>query len=189
MGGFLGIGGASWKTDRGIQLDAMQKMKNVFNYALPQATGQQAAGTESLDKAGDYWKRLLSGNRTVATQAVAPETNAIRTGADARKRQLGEMGTARGGGVNEASQRLETDTAAKTDSAILGARPEAAKETASIGRTQLEDASRILGLGADVSTSLASEARLARKQDYEINQDMVGKVQQFVEEALAVAFA
>lgn len=189
MGGFLGIGNASFKTDRGMQLTGMQSMKNIFNYAIPQGENMQASGTESLDKAGDYWSKILSGNRSAVSAAVAPETNAIRSSADARKRQLASSGTARGGGVNETSQRMETDTASKTDSAILGARPEAAKQTAAIGKTKLDDAARILGLGAETATEFTDIAMKSRAQSYKINQDMVGKVTQAIDAALTGMFA
>ena len=185
----MGIGGASWKTDRSFQLDAMTKMRNVFNFALPQAESSQAAGQDSLGKAGDYWGKILSGNRSAVSAAVAPETNAIRSGADARKRQLSQMGTARGGGVNATSQQLDTDTAAKTDNAIFAARPEAAKETASIGRTELANSSSLLSEAGKVSTDLASISGEARKNDYQLNQDMVGKVSTAIDNALTAIFA
>jgi hypothetical protein len=189
MGGFLGIGGSSAKTDRKTQLGAFGKMENIFNYAIPQGESQQAKGNESLDKAGDYWSKILSGNRAAVSAAVAPETNAVRSGADARKRQLATSGTARGGGTSATSQTLDTETQAKTDNAIFAARPEAAKETASIGKTQLEDAARLLGLGSETATNLADISGKARVNDYKINQDMVGKVSSAIDNALTAIFA
>jgi hypothetical protein len=189
MGGFLGIGHSSAKTDRSIQLGAMQDMKNVFNYALPQAQTAQATGQESLGKAGDYWSKILSGSRPAMQQAVAPETNAVRAGADAQKRQLAAMGTARGGGTSAVSQQRDTDTMAKIDNLLFGARPEAAKETAKIGGAELADASSMLGIGATTSTNLANIAMESRGQSQKINQEMVGKVTSAIDNAMMAIFA
>jgi uncharacterized protein (UPF0333 family) len=185
----LGIGGSSAKTDRSYQLDAMNKMKNVFNFALPQAEGQQAKGTASMDKAGDYWSKILSGNRSAVDAAVAPEANATRTAADASKRQLATSGTARGGGTAGTNQQIDDATRAKIDNSIFAARPEAAKETASIGKTELSDASSLLGLSSETATNLADISMKSRGQSQKINQEMVGKVTSAIDNAMLALFA
>ena len=189
MGGFLGIGHASYKTDRSFQLDAMTKMKNVFNFGLSQGEKQQGAGEESVNKAGDYWSKLLSGNRAAVGAAVAPEANAVRSAADAGKRQLATSGTARGGGTAGANQQIDEASRAKIDNAIFGARPEAAKETAKIGELQLADASRMLGMAGETTTNLADISMKSRGQSYKINQDMVGKVTGAIDAAMMAIFA
>jgi hypothetical protein len=189
VGGFLGIGGSSAKTDRAFQLDAMTKLKNVFNYALPQAESTTAAGTSDLGAASGYWQKLLSGNRATLNQAVAPETNAVRSGADARKRQLASSGTARGGGTSATSQQIDTDTMAKVDNLLFGARPEAAKETAKIGSTEAGLGANLLGASGTTATNLADIAMKSRGQSYAINQDTVGKVTQAIDAVVAGVFA
>ena len=110
------LGGSSAKTDRGNFLDAQQNMKNVFNWALPfgqqQArTGQAttAQGVSDLGNAGGYFRKLASGDRATALQAVAPASNAALEQSDAQKRELGEMGTARGGGAVGVNQARDTN--------------------------------------------------------------------------------
>jgi len=167
----------------------MQKMKNVFNWALPQGEGAVAKGQEDTGKAGDYWSKILSGSRAAVSAAVAPETNAIRSGADARKRQLATSGTARGGGTNAINQQMDTDTASKVDNAIFGARPEAAKEVAGIGRTELGAGINLTGMAGETATNLSDIAMKSRGQSYKINQDMVGKVAGAIENAMVAIFA
>src|SRR5205807_258242 len=104
MGGFLNIGGSSAKTDRKNFLGGLADVKNIFNYALPAAKGAVGEGKEMLGTAGDYYKKLLSGDRTAALQAVAPEAAGVNARTDAARRQLSTSGTARGGGVASTSQ-------------------------------------------------------------------------------------
>jgi hypothetical protein len=164
MGGLFGIGGSSSKTDRKEQLTSFQDLHNVFNFALP--AGEQAfkTGQSMVGDAASYWKNILTGNRASVSAAVAPETNAVRAGADASKRQLATSGTARGGGVNAASRTLDDSTRAKTDNAIFGARPEAAKQTAAIGSTELSAALNALGLGETSANDLGKIATDSKKQ-------------------------
>jgi hypothetical protein len=161
MGGFLGIGGSSAKTDRSTTLAGYGDLSNVFNYSLPAgqsaiAGGQAttASGVKGIDSASadlqgplKYFQDLMSGDRTKMTQAVAPETNAVRAGADAQKRQQSAMGTARGGGTAVANNARDTDTMAKVDNLLFGARPAAAKETASIAGEEGQLATAKAGLG------------------------------------------
>jgi len=164
MGGFLGIGGSSSKTNRGWQIEGAKDLHNVFNFALPTAEGGVKSGEGKLDDAGAYWEQLLHGNRTAVQQAVAPEANQVRAASDAQKRSQAAFGTARGGGTAGANQTRETDTQAKIDNAIFGVRPEAAKETAKIGGAELQAALNALGLGVTAGTNLGNLGIDAKKQ-------------------------
>jgi hypothetical protein len=188
LGGFLGIGGSSAKTDRKTELKGFGQLDNVFNFALPSAKSSFGKGQESLGKAGDYWSKLLSGNRPAMEQAVAPETNAVRAGADASKRNLDASGTARGGGVSAVNQQRETDTMAKIDNLLFGVRPEAAKETAKIGAAELATASNMLGMAENTAGTTTEEARLSRVDSQKINQAIVKQWTQAIEAAM-MAFA
>jgi hypothetical protein len=192
VGGFLGIGGSSAKTDRKQQLAGQGMLQNVFNYSLPHAeagaeTGKQTtqAGLSGLDQAKAYWQKLLTGNRTATMQAVAPETNAARAESDATARQTSAMGTARGGGTAEAGQQRDTDLMAKVDNLLFGARPAAAGQVADIGRTEAGvglsetgQATNLLGLGANTAEAFTGNAAGSRKTSYDINrqtqQDVIG---------------
>jgi hypothetical protein len=189
VGGFLGIGGASYKTDRKVELNAMQGLSNVFNFALPQAKPALASGNESLSEAGGFWSKLLSGNRAATGAAVAPETNAALAKSDAAKRQLATSGTSRGGGTASVNQQRDTDVMSKVDNLLFGARKEAAGETAKIGGAQLSEAGNLLGVGTTAESNLADISAKARKDDYAMNQDMVGKVTGALDQALTAIFA
>jgi len=180
MGGFLGIGGASWKTDRKQYLAGQDWLKNIFNFALPQAQGTLAAGQRDIGTAGDYYRKLLSGNRTELNQAVAPETAAVGARADASRRQLATSGTARGGGVAATNQTAKDRATAEIDNLIFGVRPGAARGLESVAGTELETANNLLGLGSDVAQSYTSNAAKSRMDSYKINQDIVGQWSQTI---------
>lgn len=184
MGGFLGIGHSSAKTDRSNFLHGIQDIQNVFNYALPTAQAGQAEGAGNLRTAGDYYKNILSGNRTAALQAIAPETASVRRASDASKRQLATSGTARGGGVAATNQQRETDTMSEINNALFGARPAAAKGLTQVAGAQLSAAFQALGLSAEEANTFTEESRLSRPESFKENQDIVGKVTQAIVNAL-----
>lgn len=188
MGGFLGIGGSSAKTDRSMELGGFTNLNNVFNYAMPTAQASLSRGSSDLSTAGDYFKNLLSGNRPATQQAVAPEANAVRASADAQKRQLATSGTARGGGTAGTNQQVNDNTNATVDNAIFAARPGAAKGLTQIGTTESDVGANILNDASTTAANYTSLAQGARKQDYAINQDMVSKVTNFIDQAAAGLF-
>jgi len=170
MGGFLGIGGSGAQHNRNINLAAAGNLNNVFNYAMPlgenlASTGQQttAAGVGDINQSLGYWSKLLSGSRPAMQAAIAPETNAVLSGADAQRRQQAAMGTARGGGTAGANQQEADKTKATIDNALFGVRPEAARQVgelgtkvAGIGTAETADALNALGLGEDVEKTLST---------------------------------
>jgi hypothetical protein len=197
VGGFLGIGSSSAKTDRGQQLAGQGMLQNVYNFALPNAeagakTGQQttAAGLSGLDQAKAYWQKLLSGNRTSMTQAVAPEANAARAESDATARQTSTMGTARGGGTGAGGQERDTELMAKVDNLLFGVRPAAAGQVADvsgkeagIGLGQSGQAENLLGLGETAAQEFTANAAGSRKTSFDINR----QTQQDVTNAISAA--
>jgi hypothetical protein len=142
------------------------------------------AGQQNLGAAGNYFQSLLSGNRAGMSAAIAPETNAIRSATDASKRQIATSGTARGGGVNSTNQQIGDKSTAAVDNAIFAARPEAAKGATQVGATELGAGTNLIGEAGYAGANLTSLAEGARGQDYKINQDMVGKVTNFIQEAV-----
>lgn len=176
----MGIGGASWKTDRKQYLAGQDTLKNVFNFALPQGEAAFSAGQQELGQAGDYYSKLLSGNRATMLQAVAPETKAVQERSDATKRQLAASGTARGGGVASANQTIKDRAMAEIDNLLFGVRPGAARGAESVAGKELSTASNLFGMGADVAQSYTSNAAKSRMDSYKLNQDMVGKWSQAV---------
>lgn len=158
-------------------------MRNIFNYALPQSqaftsTGQNiiGSGLSDLSTAGNYFKKLLGGSRSDMLQAVAPESEAVHSQADAERRQLAASGTSRGGGVNAVSQQAKDTEMSKIDQLLFGVRPGAAKEvadiggkTAAIGTSELSAALQALGIGETSAADLGNLATGSRAQSMQAN--------------------
>jgi hypothetical protein len=188
VGGFLGIGHASYKTDRANFLSGIQDIKNVFNYALPTAQASIGAGQQSLGAASNYYQNLLSGNRAAMLQATAPEIAGVNARTDASRRQLATSGTARGGGVAATSQTAKDRAMAEIDNMLFGVRGGAARGAESVGRAQADIGTNLLGQAGGAAGTLSSESRMSREDSYKINQDMVGKWSQAILNVMA-AFA
>lgn len=197
MGGFLGIGGCSAKTDRKAQLTGFGDLQNIFSWALPFAQSTSSTGLKTVGEGVDtlkgalgtlggplaYWKKLLSGNRAEVSGAVAPETNAVQAQADASKRSAGTFGTARTGGVAGANRTADTDTMAKIDNLLFGVRPQAAEGVSKIageegamgsaitsaGSAELSAALNALGIGTEAAGTLTGAAGKSRAESYAIN--------------------
>lgn len=158
-------------------------LRNVFNYALPTgkaltSTGQgdvssglstARSGTDVMSSPLNYYKNIMSGNRTANLQAFAPETNALQQQEAARRQQLAATGTARGGGVASVNEEAKTRQMTEINNAIFGARPAAAAaitdvgrgvtsaglQTAQVGTNELSAALNALGLGANSGQAIA----------------------------------
>jgi len=182
------LGGSSAKTDRSNQLTAFSDLKNVYNWALPfgqqQArTGQAttAQGLQNLGQAGSYFGKLASGDRSTALSAVAPQTNAALAQSDAEKRQLGEMGTARGGGATGFNQQRDTSLMSQIDNMLFGARTAGAQGEAGVGQAQAgvglgETGQGIQGgaLAAGAANDLGRQALQSRVISNEMHRQAVG---------------
>lgn len=191
MGGFMGVGGSSAKTDRGTELKGFGDLANIFNFALPQAktgaaTGAAttAAGTGALGDSLDYWKKLMSGNRATMEQAVAPQTNAVQSQADAAKRNQAASGTARGGGTAGVNQQTNDKAMAQIDNMLFGAQTEGAEETAKVGgqlaQTGVAEsaiANQTLSIGSQAAQNLTADAGASRMDSYKINKDTQQSIQ------------
>jgi len=190
LGSFLSGRHSSAKTDRGNFLGGIQNLENVFNYAMPTATGELKSGTEKLDTAGNYYQKLLSGNRQAVLGAVAPETASVTARADAERRQLNASGTARGGGTAALNQTAKDRTMAQVDQLLFGVRPEAAKGVADVGRTEASIGTNLLGQAIGAESTVADESRASRGDSAKIHQDAVNQVSTALENVMAaMAFA
>ena len=152
MGGFLGIGGSSAKTDRADQLQTDQNLFNIFNYSLPQAQAGEAAGTANLGTASNYFQKLLTAGRTQTAQNAAPAVNAALAGGDAQRRAEASGGTGRTGGTTDANRTAATGTQSNIDSILNSTlqtqKKEGAQGLAQVGGTELGNATSLLGTGA-----------------------------------------
>lgn len=183
MGGFLGIGGSSAKTDRGRQLGGWNAEWNIFNTGMPFAndltkagTGTTNTGIQDLNQSKQFWQDILSGNRTTTSQFAAPIVNDVNAQADAARREQAALGTSRGGGVNAANQQAETARMTAVNNAVWGARPVAAQELgkigeteASLGQRQLAMALQAMGLSAETAQAIVSSSTTSRTQSFGMN--------------------
>lgn len=185
--GIAGLfGGSSAKTDRNQQLNSYQNLNSLFNFGLNTAKSGVGAGTASQDQAAGYFSKLASGNRPAMLAAVAPETNAINQSADASRKQQGEMGTARGGGVAGANQQSETDRLTQVNNALFGVAPGAAKELADIGATRTGQGLQAAGIGSNAAEANLFGSIKSRPQSYAIHQDTADRVASTIQSALAM---
>lgn len=187
MGGFLGIGHSSEKTDRATQLSAQQGDWGVFNQGMAIGQAGQAAGTQTLNQAKrdlgpaeSYYKNLLTAGRTQTAQRAAPALQAVQDQTDAARRQEAATGTGRAGGTAAANREAGTTEQSQIDQIInttlQSGRAEGAKgltqtagaETA-IGTEQLGNAMRALGLSEDAVTNIMNNATDSRYLSNQIN--------------------
>ena len=202
MGGFLGIGGSSAKTDRKQTLQGYGDLQNIFNFGMSSGKSQLTAGQGTLGTAltelqgpASYYQKLLSGNRPALLQAIQPAVNAATDQADAQKRQAAASGTARGGGTNATQQQQDTERMAAIDNALASAKGGAAEgearvagETASIGGTELNTALNLLGLGSNAASNLTSASIGSRPTSNAINQQTVSQVTSAIDALLGGIF-
>lgn len=186
MGGFLGVGNSSAKTDRGNQLAGVNANWDVFNRGLPLSDAQSTAGTattnQGLQGIGDsmaYWKKILSGNQTAVGAAAAPVVNQANQQDDAARRQQAQLGTARGGGVNAANQQAETGRMTTANNAVINAQPAAATslekagtDVASVGSQQLTKALQALGLSEGAASELVDSSIKSRPASEQANSEV-----------------
>ncbi len=172
MSGLLGLfGGNSAKRDRSEQLDAYTDLRNVFNFSIPQAKQQTAAGASDTGAASSYWKKLLSGDRPTAMQAIAPETAAATSANDAAKRGLAASGTARGGGATAVNQQRDQDVMGKVDQLLFGARGGAASGEAALGTTESKTGLEAASIGAESAAASGKLASANRTQSQQLHND------------------
>ena len=203
--GFLGKlfgGGSSAKTDRKTALTGFGDLQSVFNFGMDQSksmaktgTDTTAAGVSALQDPLKYFKTLLSGDRTQTAAAIAPESNAALTRADAAKSEASTMGTARGGGVAGQNQQTDEKTRAELDNYLFGVRPTAAQEVEKIGTTEagigLGEVNAALGFGSlaeGAAGEMTRDAIGSRRDSYEMNKDTLSHVTQSIESILGAIF-
>lgn len=193
MGGIIGgigklFGGSSAKTDRRETLNSYGELNNLYNYGVNQGERAQAQGQDLTGQAGAYFTKLLSGNRPAALQAISPVANSATAQADAQKRQIAQSGTARGGGVNEVGQSIDTNRQAAVDNALNQATAGAAGGAAGVGGTELADASRLLGLGETAAADTLHGSIESRPYSYGIHNDTAANAGAFTTQVLSDLF-
>src|SRR5262245_1868617 len=187
MGGFLGIGGSSAKTDRGRTLGGWQaeweqlaEGRKAYGQLFPQAQQGLAAGTQTVGAGADFWKNIL-GSRTDATAAMAPETNQIAAQADAMRQAQAQLGMARGGGTSAANQQANQAVQNTIANQIFAARPQAAQGAvqagatqANIGAQQLHAALTPMGMSNQMAQHIVDSSMKSRVDSEQIRRAAIG---------------
>lgn len=187
MGGFLGIGNSSAKTDRANQLSATQGQWNVFNQGMAMGTASENAGTGTLSQASStlapaqqYYQNLMTAGRTQTAANAAPAVNATLAGADATRNAEGTFGTGRSGGTVAANRTAATGTQGNIDNIInqnlvsgkatgaQGLQGVAGQQTA-IGSTELQNAMQAMGLSSSAIGDMAKTSMESRGLSFDIN--------------------
>jgi hypothetical protein len=174
MGGFLGLGHSSEKTDRSTQLEAQKGQWNIFNWALPEGQKGVAQSGQTLDQAKAYWQKLLTAGRTDTTQMAAPAINAAQAQADAQRKSAAEMGTARGGGTAAPQREAGAETAKTIDDIVtqqlFGGREKGAEGLQKVAGMEMSQALSMLGLSQEAIAQIMNNATESRALSFKINQ-------------------
>lgn len=193
MGGFLGIGGTSAKTDRDTQSTAQNSLwGNVFNWAMPVAKSEQQSGDTHKGEAADYFTNLLRAGRTDTTIAAAPALNSNLDALDAFKRGEAATGTGRTGGTAELNRMAGETVAGKNadivNKTMVDNRKTAAVGLADIGSTELRDALGALGLSSDAMKTILMNATQSRELSAALNSQARNEIASFAGNVIAGAF-
>ncbi len=159
MGGTLGFGNSSAKTDRNTQLSAQSGMWNIFNQNL--GVGQGAVGS-----AQQYFRGLMAPGRTQATQNAAPAIQANVDQATAARTAAASGGTGRTGG-NVAANAGAGAATAKTNADIVNQNMTAGRSEGAQG--MLQSGLAQLGLSEDAVNSIMNNATESRKTSLAAN--------------------
>jgi len=152
LGGLLGRSGAKAKTAEektGInQLIGAGDIgfQNVEGLQ-PFATNFLQQGSQTFQPSIDYWTKILSGDRSEITGALAPEIGRISSGYDQASRTAG-MFAPSGGGRSQLMAELPFQKARDISSLISTLRPQAAQQLSGI-------AAQLSQLGMDANQIMA----------------------------------
>ena len=121
--------------------------------------GLQASGpmlrqsTNATGSVGNYLQSLLSGGRTEAMQAAAPEVNTILSQYDTAKKSLSQFAP-RGGGTNAQLANLPFQESGAITNLLAGERSQAAQNLTSLGLGEGSVASSLLPRDSGAGSSL-----------------------------------
>ncbi len=169
MGGILGIGGSSQKTDRANQLQQVQNETNLFNYGIAGGEQAQATGQADLGDASQYFKSLLTAGRTDTAARAAPAINSTLAQKDAAERNAAATGTARTGGA--AAQQAEAGTKAGSEidniinANLIGGQKEGAAGLANAGTAELSNSLGLLGTAGQATSNVLNSSIQSRQID------------------------
>lgn len=150
--GFLSMFGGAPKDEKQRESNTWNNLDNVFKQSFESGTALGKAGKEDTGTASSFYKGIVKGDRT----ALAPAVNAAVEGADAAKREQGQMGTARGGGLAGENQQIQDHTRQLISSLLGEAQVGAADKLSAIGSGETNSMMTALGVGSGTESNLSS---------------------------------
>lgn len=127
-----------------------------------QGTGMVTGGQQTLAGPTGYYQKLLSGNRALASQAVAAPRAAISDVYRGAERGLEHSGV-RGAARDVASGELARQRAGQMSSLITGVQPLAAEALTGIGQTQTAQGVGAVGAGGNIFSRLLDQGTANRQ--------------------------
>ena len=136
-------------------------LQSLFSQGSNSISSFGDAGKGALGQATDFFKSLLSN----PLKAAAPAANAVRSEADAAKKEQATKGTARTGGTAADNQQIEDEVRKQIGTLIQNAQLNAGGSLATIGQNEASDMLQTLGIttGAvqqDVQSQREASAKL-----------------------------
>lgn len=151
MGFFDMFKGAS-SGEKKQESDTFQNLNNLFSSTYSDAVGLGRRGKDESGVAGDFYKGIVSGDRT----KVAPAANAAVDMADAAKREQAQMGTSRGGGQGSSNQQVDEHTRALIASLMGEQQAGAADKLAAMGSGDTNAMMNALGIASGTESNLST---------------------------------
>lgn len=135
---------------------------NTANYLNEQGAGLIGEGRGHLNQAGDYWSRLLGGNRAMAAQATAAPRAQLTDVYRGALQSLEHSGV-RGASRDRATAELTRDRASRIAGLTTGVQPMAAQQVAGVGSTQLGQGARMPAEAGNIFSSLLGQGARTRE--------------------------
>jgi len=157
IGGVLGglLGRSSGKAKTAEEKTGINQLIGAGDIGFQQAEGLQPyaqnflqQGSQTFQPSIDYWTRILSGDRSEITGAVAPEIGRISSGYDQAAKTAGQFAPS-GGGRSQLMAELPFRKAQDISTLISGLRPQAAQQLSGI-------AAQLSQLGLDSEQIIAA---------------------------------
>jgi len=161
------------------------------NLGLQNSQNLMGLGRNALNPSMNYWSSLLSGNRDIATSAIAPEANMINEAANAQ-RQNQAMLMPRGGGRASFLTEQPYRTANQIQSLFQNLRPQAAQNLGAQGMGLIGQGTNALqastAAGRDILAAQQAERARQAEQGGKIGSGLFSMFQQYGMPALQSQF-
>lgn len=170
--GFFDMFKGAPKDEKKRESDTWNNLDNVFKSSFTSGVDLGQRGKEATGTASSLFKGIAKGDRT----AMAPAVNAAVEGADAAKREQGQMGTARGGGMAGENQQIQDHTRQLISSLLGNAQIGAADKLAAIGSGETNAMMTAEGIASGTETNLSSLLHQDIKEKNESAAKMWGSI-------------